>query len=130
MEDESLIITDYKTGGGFESFDFKGADYLKVKQWKYHLQLCFYAILFEFSPRWKMYHRKQYELFFVEKNAKENRFHQIYEYIQVGEVERSKKLILAVMQKIQNLDFPDTSHYPKTLEGIRQFEEDLIEGKI
>jgi hypothetical protein len=30
------------------------------------------------------------------------------------------------MSKIQNLDFPDISRYPKTLEWIRMFEEDLL----
>ena len=130
LEDESLIITDYKTGKWFDDFTFKWPEYLKVKQWKYKLQLCFYSILFELSPRWRGYARKQYELFFVEKNMKEDRFHVIWEYIQEWEKERTKKLILAVMNKIQNLDFPDTSAYPKTLEGIRQFEDDLIEGKI
>ena len=130
LEDESLIITDYKTGKWFDDFSFTWAEYLKIKQWKYKLQLCFYAILFELSPRWKGYPKKLYELSFVEKNVKENRFHIVSEYVQQWEIDRTKKLILAVMKKVQNLDFPDTSSYPQTLEWIRQFEEDLIEGKI
>lgn len=80
--DDSLLITDYKTGGGFEGFDFKGPDYLKVKQWKYHLQLAFYDILFELSSRFRIFSRKRYELFFVEKDIKEDRFYRIEEYIQ------------------------------------------------
>ena len=130
LEDESLVITDYKTGKWFSHFDFKWQEYLKIKQWKYKLQLCFYAILFDLSPRWRGYSRKKYELFFVEKDTKINSFHRVSEFIQEWEIERTKKLICAVMNKVQNLNFPDTSHYPKTLEGIRQFEEDLIEGKI
>lgn len=77
-----------------------------------------------------MFSKRRYELFFVEKNLKEDRFYRIEEYIQEGEKERTKKLVKAVMHKIETLDFPDTSHYPQTYEGIRQFEEDLIEGKI
>ncbi len=128
--DDSLVITDYKTGGGFDSFDGKWADYEKIKQWKYRLQLSFYAILFELSPRWKMFQNKKYELFFVEKNRDEDRFHRVVEYIQQGEIERTKRLIIAVMGKIQSLDFPDISNYPKTMEGIRMFEEDLLSDNI
>ena len=116
LPDDSLIITDYKTGGGFDAFDGRGAEYEKIKQWKYRLQLCFYAILFELSPRWRMFQNKRYELFFVEKNRDEDRFHRVVEYIQQGEIDRTKRLIIAVMSKIQNLDFPDISKYPKTLE--------------
>ncbi len=126
LSDDSLIITDYKTGGGFDSFDGKWADYAQIKQWKYRLQLAFYAILFELSPRWRMFQSKKYELFFVEKNHDEDRFHRVIEYIQQGEIDRTKRLIIAVMDKIQTLDFPDISKYPKTLEGIRMFEEDLL----
>lgn len=126
LPDDSLIITDYKTGSGFDTFDGKWAEYEKIKQWKYRLQLCFYAILFELSPRWKMYQKKQYELFFVEKNRDEERFHRVLEYIQQGEIERTKRLIIAVSQKIESLDFPDITKYPKTLEGIRMFEDDII----
>ena len=130
LADDSLIITDYKTGGGFDTFDGKWPDYAQIKQWKYRLQLSFYAILFELSPRWKMFQSKKYELFFVEKNHDEDRFHRVVEYIQQGEIERTKRLIIAVMSKIQNLDFPDISKYPKTLEGIRVFEEDLLNWQI
>ena len=130
LEDETLVITDYKTGKWFTNFDFKGAEYLKIKQWKYKLQLCFYAILFELSPRWRAYSRKRYELFFVEKDTKTHSFHIVSEYIQEWEIERSKKLICAVMNKVRNLSIPNVSNYPESLEWIRQFEEDLIEWRI
>ena len=130
LSDDTLIITDYKTGSGFDSFDGRWAEYEKIKQWKYRLQLSFYAILFELSPRWRMFQKRQFELFFVEKNRDEDRFHRITEYIQQGEIERTKKLIIAVTNKIQILDFPDISKYPKTLEGIRMFEEDLLEWTL
>jgi hypothetical protein len=73
-----------------------------------------------------MFQNKKYELFFVEKNRDENRFHRVVEYIHDGEIERTKKLIIAVMAKIESLDFPDITKYPKTLDGIRQFEEDIL----
>jgi DNA helicase II / ATP-dependent DNA helicase PcrA len=128
--DDSLIITDYKTGSWFDTFSGKWAEYEKLKQWKYRLQLAFYAILFEQSPRWRMFDKKSYELFFVEKNRDEDRYHRVIEYIQQGEIERTKKLIIAVMTKIKKLDFPDISKYPQTVEGIRMFEDDLLAWTI
>ncbi len=130
LPDDSLIITDYKTGGGFDTFDGKWAEYEKIKQWKYRLQLAFYAVLFELSPRWRMFKNKKYELFFVERNRDEERFHRVVEYIHEGEIERTKKLIIAVMAKIRTLDFPDITKYPKTVEGIRMFEDDLINNLL
>lgn len=128
--DDSLIITDYKTGKGFDGFTGTWAEYEKLKQWKYHLQLCFYAVLFELSPRWKMFEKKSFELFFVEKDRAEDRYHRVIEYIQQGEIERTKRLIIAVMKKIQNLDFPDIQKYPQTVEGIRMFEEELLSWDV
>ncbi|MBC7503879.1 ATP-dependent helicase [Candidatus Gracilibacteria bacterium] len=130
LSDDILIITDYKTGGGFDSFDGKGADYAKVKQWKYRLQLAFYAVLFEFSPRYRAFPRRQFELFFIEKNHDEDRFHRVTEYIHEGEIERTKSLIRVVTDCIRTLNFPDISKYPTTIDGIRLFEEDLLNGQI
>ncbi len=130
LSDDTLIITDYKTGGGFDSFDGKWAEYAKLKQWKYRLQLAFYAVLFELSPRYRMFPRRQFELFFIEKNHDEDRFHRVTEYIHEWEIERTKSLIRAVTQCIRTLRFPDIAKYSETVEGIRQFEEDLIHWNI
>jgi DNA helicase-2/ATP-dependent DNA helicase PcrA len=130
LPDDSLIITDYKTGSGFDNFDGKWSEYAKVKQWKYRLQLAFYAILFELSPRYRMFGKKQYELFFVEQNHEEKRFHRVVEFVQQWEIERTKKIIIEVMKYIRTLEFPDTSKYEKSIEGIRQFEEDILNWQI
>ena len=50
--------------------------------------------------------------------------------IEAGEEERIKILISKVWQHISDLNFPDTSNYPKTLKGITKFEDDLIDDKI
>ena len=47
-----------------------------------------------------------------------------------GELERFKRLVVAVYEKIVNLDFPITTKYSETLDGIKEFEEDLISGGI
>jgi hypothetical protein len=73
-----------------------------------------------------MFPKRQFELFFIEKNHDEDRFHKVTEYIHEGEIERTKSLIRAVSDCIRTLRFPDVSKYPATIEGIRQFEEDLL----
>lgn len=101
-----------------------------MKKWKYKLQLCFYAVLFELSPRWSGFQNNEYSLVFVEQDRKTGQFMTVTEYIQQGEIERTKSLIRAVSSRIHSLDFPDISAYSQDIAGIRQFEEDLIEGKV
>lgn len=130
LADGTVRVTDYKTGGGFSSFHDSGAAYERIKKWKYRLQLAFYAILFELSPRWQRFERKEYELLFIEPNRKTGEFDRVVEYVQEGEIERTKKLIRAMSDKLEKLDFPDVSAYSRDVDGIRQFEEDLIAGNV
>ncbi len=73
---------------------------------------------------------REFELFFVEYDEKLGEFITIREYIQEGEIERLKRLIQVVMQKVQNLDFPDIAGYSQDVQGIRAFENDLLEGRV
>lgn len=130
VDNQKLIITDYKTGAGFDSFSETGSAYEKIKKWKYKLQFCFYAVLFELSPQWARFQYKEFSLVFIEQDRKTGRFVTVTDYVQQGEIERTKALIRAVMSKISALDFPDVSAYSKDIAGIRQFEEDLLEGKV
>lgn len=130
IDNEKLIITDYKTGGGFESFADTGSAYEKIKKWKYRLQFCFYAVLFSLSPQWARFQNREFALVFIEQDRKTGRFITVTDYVQQGEIERTKSLIRAVMNKITSLDFPDVSGYSRDLAGIRQFEEDLLEGRV
>ena len=63
-----------------------------------------------------MFPRRQFELFFIEKNHDEDRFHRVTEYIHEGEIERTKSLIRAVTECIRTLKFPDTQKYGETVE--------------
>ena len=47
-----------------------------------------------------------------------------------GQMARLKALIEAVYAHIQQLNFPDTSDYSPDLNGVEEFENDLLEGKI
>ena len=129
IDNAKLIITDYKTGGGFDSFSDTGSAYERIKKWKYKLQFCFYAILFELSPQWARFGQKEFSLMFIEQDRKTGQFVTVTDYVQQGEIERTKALIKAVMSKITSLDFPDISAYSKDIVGIRQFEEDLLAEK-
>jgi hypothetical protein len=40
------------------------------------------------------------------------------------------KLSIAVWKHIMDLNFPNSGDYSKDIEGIRQFEDDLIEGRV
>ena len=46
------------------------------------------------------------------------------------EVERLKNLAVVVYKKIVSLDFPDTEKYEKSMEGVKEFEEDLLAGRV
>jgi hypothetical protein len=48
----------------------------------------------------------------------------------VEKKERVEKLSVIVYNKIKNLDFPNIDRYTKDIDGIKQFEDDLLEGKI
>lgn len=47
-----------------------------------------------------------------------------------GDLDRIEQLIESVWKHIMELNFPDTNAYTPDLEGIRQFEDDLINGTI
>lgn len=129
--DQTLIITDYKTGSGFASLDETGSsEYEKIKKWKYNLQLLFYAVLFEEAPRWAPWKKREFRLLFVETDKKTGQYYEVTKFPQQGEIERMKRLIQAVATRIQHLNFPDVSGYSPDISGIRQFEEDLLSGNI
>jgi hypothetical protein len=45
------------------------------------------------------------------------------------ELEKLKQLIAIVGSMIKDLNLIDTSNYPKTIEGINQFTDDLLQNK-
>ena len=116
-----LIIFDYKTGKPY---------YKWSKEAKLHLnmnQLYFYKILLNNSKEFNKYEIQKAALDFVE--SKEDT-HLLETYLSNEKEERIMKLISAVWNHIENLNFPDISKYPTTLAGIVAFEEDLINGEI
>lgn len=118
-------VVDFKTGKEAAEWEPKKSDvYEQVKLHKYKQQLMFYQLLLEGSAR-HVLPVSSLALEFVE-SVVDGEIVTLSYAPSSGELERLRKLIGAVYRKISTLDFPDISKYPKTLEGVMQFEEDLI----
>ncbi len=128
-KDNEIIIFDYKTGKNtVNSWDVKD-DIQKIKLHKYKNQLLFYKIILENSKEFKNFKIKIAVLDFIEINKKHNVLYLNYDEEKEA-LEKMRKLIKVVYEKIQKLDFPDISKYSQSMKGILDFEEDLISGKL
>lgn len=125
----TATVIDYKTGGVLTSWD-KGQDYQKIKAHKYRQQLLFYKLLIEHSREWQRYTMTRGVLQFVEPNPAGEIVALELEDIDTEELERFAQLVKVVWKHIQELSFPDTTTYDSSIEGIRKFEQDLLDGKI
>lgn len=123
-EDGTAVVHDWKTGKPETKWSNSSE-----RLWKYKTQILFYKLLVENSRTYGNKHT-------VEKGVIEyispvrGKAVDLQMQTEKGDVERLKKLIGAVYEKIVHLDFPDVSEYPKNLKGVRKFEEDLISGEI
>ncbi len=125
IQNSTYEVVDFKTGKEVDEWEPKKSDvYEQVKLHKYKQQLMFYQLLLEGSARHTL-PIASLSLEFVESVAGGEIVTLPYSPTQ-EELERLRKLIGAVYRKILQLDFPDISKYPKTLEGVLQFEEDLV----
>lgn len=128
-ENNEILVIDYKTGKPLSRWE--GLDeFEKQKKWKLRNQIIFYKILVENSREFSQkYTVNKGVLEFIRANSDEDII-SLDCYIKNEELDRMVKLIEAVGKKIKNLDFPDTSIYEKTIKGIEQFENDLIDNNI
>lgn len=135
-ENKEWEVIDLKTGKGFSEWEETGLTvYDKLKLHHYRYQLMMYKILVENSRDYSNHKVTSGVLEFVEELAEKEKRIETLSLSLVDkdadyEVTRLKKLITAVYAKITTLDFPDTSEYEETLDGIKAFEEDLIAGTI
>lgn len=123
-KEKTITVVDYKTG---RSHDKWGSD---IKLHKYRRQLCCYKILIEGSSRYAGYKVDSGQLDFVEPDGKTNRINTLPLQFTDNEIDETKKLIEAIWRHVQDLNFPDVSGYDTTLTGVKQFEQDLIDGSI
>jgi len=119
-KDKTISIVDFKTGAAYRKWDPR-----VIKLHKYRQQLLMYMLLVENSPRFKGYKVKNLALEFVEPDSEGHI--QILELKPTDDdIENVKKLITSIWNRVQTLNFPDTSKYPPTISGILAFEKDLI----
>lgn len=121
-----LVVIDWKTGKPHQRWSST------VGLYKNRQQLLFYKLLIENSRTYaKKYVVSSGALEFIEAPSHNQPPLLAMDYsdskIQ-AELERFGQLVEAVWQKIMNLDFPDTSHYPANITGMREFENSLLEG--
>ncbi|MBX4199654.1 PD-(D/E)XK nuclease family protein, partial [Candidatus Saccharibacteria bacterium] len=116
----TITVTDFKTGQPYHKWVNSN-----IRLYKYRQQLLFYKLLIESSRDYKSYRVETGIIEFVEPDEFGNIVQLELDYDD-AEVEYMRKLIQAIWQSVQNLDFPDISAYPQTVAGIKQFEEDLI----
>lgn len=124
-----ITVSDYKTGRAVTKWQLAPSteEYERIKLYRYRNQLLFYKLLVDGSSEWgrKGWRAASGLLRFVEpiSSGKIITLDLIYT---AEEIKRFTKLVEAVWQRIQKLDFADTSGYPPTLEGIKLFEDDLM----
>ena len=125
QSDNSILITDYKTGTPLSSFTTK--DRTKaIKAWRHRSQLIFYALLLKHSPKFSSLKNINSRMVYVEAEAEKDLAREYQPSSE--EIERMGLLANAVWQKIMKLDFPDISNYSKDIEGIKAFEQNLLDG--
>lgn len=123
---KEIFVVDYKTGKTInERKSLQPGDH--VKMWKNKQQVIFYKLLIENSRDYKNYRVEKGKIIFLDARSGDQEYMDIDVYPE--DVERMKKLIKVVYNKIVSLDFPDVSGYDKTIMGINRFIDDLIEGR-
>jgi DNA helicase-2/ATP-dependent DNA helicase PcrA len=131
LEDGELEVHDYKTGKPLEDWEDNTDSYKKTKSYEYERQLTFYKLLVEnsreFGGKKKV---TKGVLDFVEPKRESGQIITLDMIITEEKTERLRNLVRVVYKKIKDLDFPDISKYSKDLNGIKDFEEDLLAGKI
>jgi DNA helicase-2/ATP-dependent DNA helicase PcrA len=130
IDDElnEMTVIDYKTGHPSEAWD-KGDDRTKMKLHRYRQQLMFYKILVENSRDYSRYTVTNGKLAFIEP-ARSGKVIVLETDFTTEEIERTKKLILAVWKHIITLDLPNISASAPTLVDLIKFEDDLIDGIV
>ncbi len=135
IDEEELKVIDLKSGKAFKDFEIKSAkkdDYENIKKHNYRHQLMFYKILIENSRTFKNKKVLTGKLSFIDdENILELNLN-FESDISKEEWVDFEKLITRVYKIIKNIDELqniDISKYEENINGILEFERDLIEGK-
>lgn len=126
-DNQKVWFDDYKTGKPVSSLTSK-AKSTAVKTWRQRYQITFYYILLMNSTLYKDKEITCGNMIYVESEYKKDLIRSYHP--EKDDIQRVEKLLHIVWDHIQKLNFPDTSDYEPSFDGINKFCEDLIEGKI
>lgn len=117
----TITVVDYKTGRSSSRWTSD------TRLHKYKLQLYCYKLLIEGSRSFKGYTVTKGRIEFVEPNQ-EGKIYTLELTFDHEELNRVRKLLEVIWQRVQQLDFPNVDEYDKSISGIRRFEDDLLGG--
>jgi len=124
VEDDTLIISDYKTGNALHSFDTKAQD-KAIKAWRHKTQLLFYCLLAKHSGRFRNIKHYKARMVYVEA---EDPKHLILELNpDPADLKRLEQLISAVWNQIISCDFTPIGIDHVGIAEIEAFENQLLE---
>lgn len=130
INDKEMVVTDYKTGSPESRWSLNNIG-SSASLYKYRRQLIFYKLLVESSKDYgRTYKVNEAVIDFIQPTKDTNELLKLTYQIENDEVERLRLLIQKVWLLAMKLNFPDISHYPKTLTGIKSFEQDLLDDKF
>ncbi len=120
---KQLRIVDYKTGTPLPSLTTANQT-LAVKAWRQRTQLIFYALLVRHSSRFAGITDVTGQMVYVEASTAKQL---LRDYAPTNqEIERLEVLLQRVWERIMKLNMPKTDIYSLDMQGILQFEEDLL----
>jgi DNA helicase II / ATP-dependent DNA helicase PcrA len=120
---KTITVVDYKTGRSHAKWESSSKLHL------YRHQLYCYKLLIEGSHTYQRFTVNTGRLEFIDSDS-EARINTLELTFDKAELDRTRRLLAAMWEHVHNLNFPDTSSYDQTLSGIKQFEQDLLDGKI
>jgi len=127
VDGTELLITDYKTGKPLSSLHTR-SQVLQLKAWRHRTQLELYCLMAAESGLYKNVKTIGAQMSYVEaETVKELNLSYTPE---TEQLERLRKLISVVNEKIHSLNLPNIRHYDPSYKGTLQFEEDLLNDKI
>jgi DNA helicase-2/ATP-dependent DNA helicase PcrA len=125
VRNDSVLISDYKTGTPLTSFETKDAT-KSLKAWRHKNQLLFYYYLYKQSTHYKKRSTISTQMIYLEAEQPNQLILSLEDTKE--ELQRAEALINIVWKNIMSGNFPDTEKYPKTIAGIHAFENDLLKN--
>jgi ATP-dependent exoDNAse (exonuclease V) beta subunit (contains helicase and exonuclease domains) len=119
-KNKTMAVVDFKTGRIGKSGD--------KKSYKNRTQVYFYKLLVENSIKFRGYTVTSGRIEYIDPDGLGKIQTDYIADFDVEEMDRLRRVIKAVWDRIQNLDFPDTSEYAIGIDGLLAFEDYLLDS--